>query len=175
MSNLTAAQKIYLGVLLVTAGAWLGLELGVPIYEYGHGKSAFTALLAQIASILKFAVFGVLALAWVLQSIGILPAARPGPEFERVSQRAQSPISPLRNLAIWIVIALVLVFFFNVFQGGGGGGNQAQNPTPQTQTLDLMSILINWFPMLLIFGVWIFFFRQMKVGQGKGRDRSNES
>jgi len=31
---------------------------------------------------------------------------------------------------------------------------------------DWMAILINWFPMLLIFGVWVFFLRQMQTGKG---------
>ena len=31
----------------------------------------------------------------------------------------------------------------------------------------LMSILLNWFPMLLLIGVWIFFMRQMQMGGGK--------
>ena len=31
----------------------------------------------------------------------------------------------------------------------------------------LLGIFINWFPMLLIFGVWVFFLRQMQSGGGK--------
>ncbi|MEE9318057.1 MAG: ATP-dependent metallopeptidase FtsH/Yme1/Tma family protein, partial [Rhodospirillales bacterium] len=31
----------------------------------------------------------------------------------------------------------------------------------------LFSILISWFPMLLLIGVWIFFMRQMQSGGGK--------
>ena len=31
----------------------------------------------------------------------------------------------------------------------------------------LLAIFINWFPMLLIFGVWMFFLRQMQSGGGK--------
>jgi len=31
-----------------------------------------------------------------------------------------------------------------------------------------LSILISWFPMLLLIGVWIFFMRQMQMGGGKG-------
>src|SRR5437870_13452377 len=30
-----------------------------------------------------------------------------------------------------------------------------------------MVLLLNWFPMLLLIGVWIFFMRQMQVGGGK--------
>ena len=34
------------------------------------------------------------------------------------------------------------------------------------ENMDWMGVLINWFPMLLIFGVWIFFLRQMQSGKG---------
>ena len=38
---------------------------------------------------------------------------------------------------------------------------------PQQQSF-LMHIFINWFPMLLLIGVWIFFMRQMQGGGGRG-------
>jgi cell division protease FtsH len=38
---------------------------------------------------------------------------------------------------------------------------------PEQQSL-LMHIFINWFPMLLFIGVWIFFLRQMQGGGGRG-------
>ena len=31
----------------------------------------------------------------------------------------------------------------------------------------LIDILISWFPMLLLIGVWIFFMRQMQSGSGR--------
>jgi cell division protease FtsH len=37
----------------------------------------------------------------------------------------------------------------------------------QEQTPWYLTILISWFPMLLLIGVWIFFMRQMQVGGGK--------
>jgi len=30
--------------------------------------------------------------------------------------------------------------------------------------VNLVDVFINWFPMLLIFGVWLFFLRQMRRG-----------
>ena len=39
---------------------------------------------------------------------------------------------------------------------------------PPEQQSVLMHILISWFPMLLLIGVWIFFMRQMQGGGGKG-------
>ena len=131
----------------------------------------------------------------------------------------------LRNLALWIVIALLLVFLFNLFQGTGQHtaaspisyskfnelvvqnqikkvtfqGDQAKGemssgqpftttvpsndttlwPTLKAHNVDtavtpsdegmpsLLGIFINWFPMLLIFGVWVIFLRQMQSGGGK--------
>ena len=38
---------------------------------------------------------------------------------------------------------------------------------PQEEGLNFLSILLSWFPMLLLIGVWIFFMRQMQSG-GRG-------
>jgi cell division protease FtsH len=38
---------------------------------------------------------------------------------------------------------------------------------PPTETPWYMSILVSWFPMLILIGVWIFFMRQMQAGGGK--------
>lgn len=131
----------------------------------------------------------------------------------------------LRNLALWIVIALLLVLLFNLFQGTGtqptasaisyskfteqvaakqvkkvtfqgdqvkgemASGQPFTTTVPTNDTTlwpilkannvetavtpadtgmpSLLAIFINWFPMLLIFGVWIFFLRQMQSGGGK--------
>lgn len=130
----------------------------------------------------------------------------------------------LRNLILWIIIALLLVALFNMFQGSGNHassttitytqfnqdvvqgevkqviiqGNQikgtlangstfttylVEDPNLTQRMLDhnvqikgqpaddgmptLMSIIINWFPMLLLIGVWVFFLRQMQSGGGK--------
>jgi cell division protease FtsH len=139
--------------------------------------------------------------------------------------RRGRPLNNLRNLALWIVIALLLVFLFNLFQGTGQHtpastitysrfnelvvqnqirkvtfqGDQVKGemtsgqpfvttvpsndstlwPTLKSHNVDstvspaddgmpsLLAIFINWFPMLLIFGVWVFFLRQMQSGGGK--------
>ena len=41
------------------------------------------------------------------------------------------------------------------------------NVVPPDEMSPLLSILITWFPMLLLIGVWIFFMRQMQSGGGK--------
>ncbi len=131
----------------------------------------------------------------------------------------------LRNLVLWIVIALLLVFLFNLFQNtsqranaqsvsysqflqqvdqgevkkvtvqGDGIKGELSNGQPFTTTVPsndpslwpmlhshhvnasvdrmddgmptLMGVIVNWFPMLLLIGVWVFFLRQMQAGGGK--------
>jgi cell division protease FtsH len=134
-------------------------------------------------------------------------------------------LTNLRNLVLWIVIALLLVLLFNVLgtatqkqsaqpikysdfvqQIDDGAikqvtiqGNQLHGTLsngqpfttvkpPEDPTLvqrlenkhidfdaqpaddgsfNFVSILISWFPMLLLIGVWVFFLRQMQAGGGK--------
>ncbi|MEQ8967307.1 MAG: ATP-dependent zinc metalloprotease FtsH [Azospirillaceae bacterium] len=129
-----------------------------------------------------------------------------------------------KNLALWIIIGLLLVALFNLFQSSSSPGPQASVPysefvgavesgrvndvtikgnqitghysdgrtfstyAPEDAQLvqrltesgvrisaqpddsnvpSLFSILLSWFPMLLLIGVWIFFMRQMQGGGGK--------
>ncbi|MBP7066359.1 MAG: ATP-dependent zinc metalloprotease FtsH [Ferrovibrio sp.] len=128
-----------------------------------------------------------------------------------------------RNLALWVIIGLLVVALFNLFQGptmreGGsqvaysdflndvqngqvtdvaiqghtikghyrdGRGFSTYAPSdpglvgrltergvrvqalPPEENSTLVQILISWFPMLLLIGVWIFFMRQMQSGGGK--------
>ncbi|MBS0279225.1 MAG: ATP-dependent zinc metalloprotease FtsH [Proteobacteria bacterium] len=129
----------------------------------------------------------------------------------------------LRNLALWIIIMLLLVALFNMFQSSGTHqatsainytqfnqyvdqgqvkdvviqGDQISGHTtsgqafttvspndpqlvsrmlqknvpisvkPADDGFNLLGILLNWFPMLLIVGIWVFFIRQMQSGGGK--------
>ena len=129
-----------------------------------------------------------------------------------------------KNLALWIIIALLLVMLFNLFQTAApqrGPGQTAfsefltevehgrvadvdiQGYTvnghmtdshafstylppeaniipklreagvritahpPAEDTPTLWGVLVSWFPMLLLIGVWVFFMRQMQSGGGK--------
>jgi cell division protease FtsH len=130
-----------------------------------------------------------------------------------------------RNLALWVIVALLLVALFNLFQPSGTATRTAQQVaysdflnevnaghvrdvtiqgrtvtgqlndgrsfstfTPEDPQLvsrltergvrvvarpeesevnPLFQILISWFPMLLLIGVWIFFMRQMQGGGGR--------
>ncbi len=134
-------------------------------------------------------------------------------------------MKPYRNIVPWLVIAVLLVFLFYLFQGSGerqtantisysqflseteagsvrdvtisgesifGHFNDgrsfatiAPNDPDMVQRLDsrgvnitaapaadhnmsFFSLLISWFPMLLLVGVYIFFMRQMQGGGGRG-------
>ena len=129
-----------------------------------------------------------------------------------------------KNLALWVIIGLLLVALFNLFQQPSGrsgetatafsefladveagqvrevtikgneivgvrkDGRPFSTYAPQDPGLvqklhsngvliravpaddgspSLLNILISWFPMLLLIGVWIFFMRQMQSGGGK--------
>ena len=127
-----------------------------------------------------------------------------------------------KNLALWLVIGIVLIALFNIFnkpiiiqsevifsdfmdqveqgqvievmfRGDNVTGKYIDGQAFQTtappkdpdlikvlreknvrivvvapeQTSWYMSILISWFPMLLLLGIWIFFMRQMQAGGGK--------
>jgi cell division protease FtsH len=129
-----------------------------------------------------------------------------------------------KNLALWIVIGLLLVALFNLFQTSSNRGPQStlafsdfatdvtrgqvtdvtiqgnnitghftdgrafttyspSDPGLVTRLMDkgvritaapldenvpsLFGILVSWFPMLLLIGVWIFFMRQMQGGGGR--------
>jgi cell division protease FtsH len=126
-----------------------------------------------------------------------------------------------KNLALWLVLGLIFLLLFNVFNKQSGRepevvfsefltavekGDvqeviiQGQNiqgkfktgerfrtfapndpdlvktlrekkvkiaAKPADESPWYMVLLVNWFPMLLLIGVWIFFMRQMQVGGGK--------
>jgi cell division protease FtsH len=127
-----------------------------------------------------------------------------------------------KNLSMWMVIGLLLVMLFNLFNQPSGrdrhipfsdflhqlelgrvtdvtvqgrtlsglfsDGNVFATYTPDDpdlmrmlrekkvnitarppeETPLLLTVLISWFPMLLLIGVWIFFMRQMQGGGGRG-------
>ena len=126
-----------------------------------------------------------------------------------------------KNMALWLVIALVMVLLFNLFnqpkaarqkilfsefrlavergdvrevtiQGNNIYGKFSNGKEFKTYSLDdpelvkdlmgkrvtidarpdeqsswWMQLIISWFPMLLLIGVWIFFMRQVQIGGGK--------
>jgi cell division protease FtsH len=137
------------------------------------------------------------------------------------SQTGKTPFNQFsRNLALWLVLGLLVLLVFNMFQGQQSGdheigysefvtalkagrvdeitvqgdvirgrldGTQAfrtHGPRedaierllglelsftdkPPAQEPWYVVLLVQWFPMLLLVGVWIFFMRQMQMGGGK--------
>jgi cell division protease FtsH len=138
--------------------------------------------------------------------------------------RKEEALSFSKNVALWVIIALLVFALFNLFQGSTTRGPQSSlafsefltsvesgdigevtiqgnnisghyrdgrsfttyapdDPSliaklsergvrikalpADDNTPGLLSILISWFPMLLLIGVWIFFMRQMQSGGGK--------
>jgi len=160
---MTRAQRIFLVGLIVLAGVWLGSLLIVPIAEYVQGPTPQSKLIGQLGHV-AFLVMGAwVALAVVLQSVGILPSVA-------LKASASAPAPPglrLRNLAIWIVIALCLVFLFNLFQSRGGSAPAPARAASGGAT-DLNAILVNWVPMLVLIGVWIFIMRRMTAKKKDG-------
>ncbi len=132
--------------------------------------------------------------------------------------------SNFRNFAIWVIIAILLIALFNLFQSQGQharaneisysefktgvdagnvkevtiAGNRITGQMEDGKTFTtfspfdpgivdqlfakqvkiiakpgdegeptLLTVLISWFPMLLLLGVWIFFMRQMQSGGGR--------
>ena len=53
----------------------------------------------------------------------------------------------------------------DLLQEAKKGGVRVNAAPPEDNAL--LSILISWFPMLLLIGVWIFFMRQMQSGGGR--------
>ena len=129
-----------------------------------------------------------------------------------------------KNVVLWIIIGLLLIVLFNLFQGSNTSKNNSQisfsdfmaatesgtvsevnisgnnvtgflndgrsfstyapnypnlvdklndagvkiSAEPANKSMHpLLSVLLSWFPMLLLIGVWIFFMRQMQGGGGK--------
>ena len=129
-----------------------------------------------------------------------------------------------KNIILWVIIGLLLIALFNLFQNSSGNkgsaeisfsdfitatengnisevnitGNDVQGyfedgrpfytyspnypnlvdklsqhgvkiyaEPADTSMHPILSVLLSWFPMLLLIGVWIFFMRQMQSGGGK--------
>lgn len=153
MMSLSRPQKIYAGLLLGVVALWLLLKLGIPIYEYLHGRDALTVLLTQITTVLGFAVIAIGAVYTILQRVGVLPTvAAPG------TPPVNSGMKRLRNLVLWIVIALMLVLLFNLVQSGHKQG------ALDARTTDL---ILECLPLVLIGGIWIFFMMRMSAKKKK--------
>lgn len=62
----------------------------------------------------------------------------------------------MKRLLLWIVIAVALVFFFNFVQ---------QWRTPMGLSHDMMQIILNWVPMMVLIVAWITFLFLSRSGK----------
>lgn len=153
MRPLSRSQKIYAGILLGMLVLCLLLKLGLPVYEYIHGKDALTTLLEQVATVLGFAVIAIGFSYTILQRIGVLPTVTPSG-----APPANGGMKHLRNLALWVVIAILLMFLFNLSQTGGRP-HRLDNPT--------VTLIVQYLPVALIVLIWIFFALRMNAKKKK--------
>lgn len=56
----------------------------------------------------------------------------------------------------------------NIVERLNGTGVRIKAEKEEGEQVSLLSVLLSWFPMLLLIGVWIFFMRQMQGGKGGG-------
>ncbi len=56
----------------------------------------------------------------------------------------------------------------NVVERLQGTGVRIKAEKVEAEQMSLLGVLLSWFPMLLLIGVWIFFMRQMQGGKGGG-------
>ena len=163
MAERTRAQNIVLATLGTLALLYVAALIGGPVLEYLHGPSPETVLLKKLTDIGPIALVFVGVVVLILQRIGVLPTIR----FQSVSTNPPTPAKTLRNLAIWIVIALFLVFLFNFLQATG---------TPALQDKGSpLSLLAGIFPVLLFIGIWILFLRQMHRRANNQKPDSTET
>ena len=159
-------RKLLLWIGLGMALFFFLLQLVPPILRYLH--SPFAGLSADLAHGAEIGLPALFLIAGILIQMGILPSA------PRSQGLQKSPASRLRNLALWVVIALLMVFLFNLFQGTGSHSHPvAQHVGQQAAQPDgLVGLLINWFPMLLIAGVWFFFMFRFQAKKNKDLGKS---
>lgn len=68
----------------------------------------------------------------------------------------------LRNFALWVVIVLLLLALFALFE------NPGQQP-PTDSVPWFVSLLVSWLPFIALGGLWIFLWRQqLKRGSNDG-------
>lgn len=160
--KMTRAQKIYVAILGFLGLIWLGSQIAAAILEYSQGPSAEAVLVEKLGSVALAAIIACALFMLVLQRIGILPTVKNEALNAAFSQYRKSGVFRFRDIALWIIVALVLVFFFNLFQGD----------KPADQSGPLMNIFINVFPMVLLIGVWLIVMRRM-MSQRKHDDDGN--
>jgi len=161
MPKLSRTQAIIVASLATLGLIYIAILVAAPVLEYLHGPGPETVLLHRLAGIGPAALIFVCFCIVILQLIGVIPTVK-----RDTTQTPQSgAVFRLRNLAIWIVIALLLVFLFNLFQGTGKNAGHVSNVAQNGD--QWVGVIINWLPFLLLIGVWIFFLRQMQANKNR--------
>src|SRR4051812_35312694 len=145
---MTRAQKIYAAVLAVLGLIGLASQIAMAFLKYYQAPSQELLLIGRLGDIAFWAAFGCGLLMFVLQRIGVLPTVK-NDAYGQASSQGPTRSFRFRNIAIWIVIALVLVFAFNLSRGD-------RKPSP------VVDMVVNLFPMLLLIGVWFIISRMVR-------------
>ena len=152
MPQLSRAQSIVTATTVTLVVLYLGVVIAGPVLEYLHGPSPETVLLNRLIEAGPIALAVLFIAVLIMQRIGVLTM-----RFQNPANYQSTPGNTLRNLSIWIVVALLLVFLLNLFQGA----NKPSAPTPNIPPNTVFGLLVNVFPILLLIGAWIFFLRRM--------------
>lgn len=75
----------------------------------------------------------------------------------------------LLSFAIWVVVVLLLLAVFTLFQDPGP--RPAAPPAPQDGMQWLVALLISWLPFFFLIGVWMFLVWWMRRGRTWGRGK----
>jgi hypothetical protein len=76
----------------------------------------------------------------------------------------------LLGFAIWVLVALLLLVIFTLFQDPGS--RPAVQPAPQDGVQWLVSLLISWLPFFFLVGVWMVLVWWMRRGGRGGYGRA---
>ena len=142
----------------LVAACFFALQLAPPIAAYFN--STYTGFLKQLASASYIGLLGVGLIVWLLMRTGVLPSS---PQGTSVQPYRFSPRGMVLNFLFWIVVAVVLVFFFNLAQ------NKDFGPLDD-KTLDLLTQIL---PFILMLGVWLFFLWRMQANKKRDLDGGN--
>src|SRR5262245_53588096 len=74
----------------------------------------------------------------------------------------------LRNFGLWVLIVLLLLAIFTLFQDPGSRPAAVPAPAPQDGAHWLMTVLISWLPFFFLIGAWILLSWWMRRGQTSG-------
>lgn len=72
----------------------------------------------------------------------------------------------LLSFAIWVVVVLLLLAVFTLFQDPGS--RPAASPAPRVGAQWLVSLLISWVPFIFLAAMWVLLAWWMRTGRTRG-------